>query len=314
MARDDFRPTASWTNLQLRAQTLKRLRAFFDARGFVEVETPVLSRDSVIDRHLDPLPVTLFDDPRTPAQGRTLYLQTSPEFGMKRLLAAGDAQAIYQITRAFRGAEQGSQHNPEFTMLEWYRVGDDYRAGMNLLAELASEMFGVPDVRRITYREAFQKYAGVDPLAEAADAIDPSEREFQLDVLLTSQIQPQLGQDRPAILFDYPANQAALAQVRHEDGIALAERFELYFQGVELANGYHELLAPEVLRERNRQHNQERAADQKYTLPEDSRLLDAMEHGLPACSGCALGVDRLVMLLAGASSIQDVIAFPIDRA
>lgn len=314
MSRDDFRPTASWTNLQLRAQTLKRLRAFFDARGFVEVETPVLSHDTVIDRHLDPLPVTLFDDPRTPAQGRTLYLQTSPEFGMKRLLAAGEATAIYQITRAFRGAEQGSQHNPEFTMLEWYRVGDDYRAGMNLLAELAGEMFGVPDVTRITYREAFQKYAGVDPLAESPEAADPSEREFQLDVLLTSQIQPQLGQDRPAILYDYPANQAALAQVRHEDGIALAERFELYFQGVELANGYHELLAPEVLRERNRQHNQERAADQKYMLPEESRLLDAMEHGLPACSGCALGVDRLVMLLAGASSIQDVIAFPIDRA
>ncbi len=314
MSRDDFRPTASWTNLQLRAQTLKRLRAFFDARGFVEVETPVLSHDSVIDRHLDPLPVTLFEDPRTPAQGRTLYLQTSPEFGMKRLLAAGDAQAIYQITRAFRGAEQGSQHNPEFTMLEWYRVGDDYRAGMNLLAELAGEMFGVPDVTRITYREAFQKYAGVDPLAETPAGVGPSEREFQLDVLLTSQIQPQLGQDRPAILYDYPTSQAALAQVRHEDGIALAERFELYYQGVELANGYHELLAPEVLRERNRLHNQERAADQKYMLPEESRLLDAMEHGLPACSGCALGVDRLVMLLAGASSIQDVIAFPIDRA
>lgn len=330
MSRDDFRPTASWTNLKLRAQTLKRLRAFFDARGFVEVETPVLSHDTVIDRHLDPLPVTLFDDPRTLAQGRTLYLQTSPEFGMKRLLAAGEAQAIYQITRAFRGAEQGSQHNPEFTMLEWYRVGDDYRAGMNLLAELAGEMFGAPDVARITYREAFQKYVGVDPFTTPVDQfyfvaarngqMFPAltslgfDRDDWLNALTETVVIPQLGAGLPVVLCDYPASQSALAQTRQAGDVDVAERFELFFQGVELANGYHELLAPEVLRERNRQHNQERAADQKYTLPEESRLLDAMEHGLPACSGCALGVDRLVMLLAGASSIQDVIAFPIDRA
>jgi lysyl-tRNA synthetase class 2 len=310
MPRDDFRPTASWQNLKLRASVLQRLRAFFDSRGFVEVETPLLSHDTVIDRHLDPLPVTLFADPRDVTRGPTLFLQTSPEFGMKRLLAAGEAQAIYQITRAFRGAEQGSQHNPEFTMLEWYRVGDDYAAGMNLLADLATDIFRAGEVERLTCREAFVRYAGVDPLAEPMT----DEREVELDVLLTSQVQPQLGQAAPTIIYDYPASQSALAQVRATPTGSVAERFELYYRGVELANGYHELLDPDALRERNRVNNAARLADGKQALPEESRLLAAMQHGLPACSGCALGVDRLVMLLAGASSLQDVIAFPIDRA
>lgn len=310
MGRNDFRPTASWHNLQLRAETLKRLRAFFDSRGFIEVETPVLSHDTVIDRHLDPIPVTLFDDPRELTKGRTLYLQTSPEFGMKRLLAAGDATAVYQITRAFRGAEVGSQHNPEFTMLEWYRVGDDYDAGMELLADLAQAIFRSSKVERYTWREAFQRFAGVDvTIGETTD-----ERELELDILLATLVQPNLGQQVPAILCDYPASQAALAKTRAESTGEVAERFELYYRGVELANGYHELLDPAALRERNSASNAARQRDGKATLPEESRLLAAMEHGLPSCSGCALGVDRLVMLLAEASSIQEVIAFPIDRA
>ena len=308
---DDWCPSANVEAIRLRAHVNATVRAFFAARDVLEVETPILSQAGNTDPNIASF--SLEFGGHVDAGPRQRWLRTSPEFPLKRLLAAGLGDC-YELGRVFRDGEAGGRHNPEFTMLEWYRVGDDYRAGMNLLAELAGEMFGVSEVMRITYREAFQKYAGVDPLAELPASVDPSEREFQLDVLLTSQIQPQLGQGRPAILYDYPANQAALAQVRQEGGIALAERFELYCQGVELANGYHELLAPEVLRERNRLHNQERAADQKYTLPEESRLLDAMEHGLPACSGCALGVDRLVMLLAGTSSIQDVIAFPIDRA
>ena len=303
----DFLPTAPWHNLVLRAQTLQRLRAFFDKRGFIEVETPLLSHDTVIDRHLDPLQVTLFDDPRDVSTGPTLYLQTSPEFGMKRLLATGDAQAIYQITRAFRGAERGSQHNPEFTMLEWYRVGDDYEAGMNLLAELAQEMFYKECVERITFAEAVKRHAAVD-LAKSKLS------DWDLDLLLTQRVQPHLGQSDPTILHDYPADQAALAQTSVRHGQLVAERFELYVRGVELANGYHELLDPAVLNQRNLTNNAARASENKSPLPVESRLLKAMQHGLPACSGCALGVDRLVMLLANSVEIQDVMAFPIERA
>lgn len=307
MSAADFRPTAPWPNLVLRAQTLRRLRAFFDARGFIEVETPILSHDTVIDRHLDPLQVTLFDDPRDVARGPTLYLQTSPEFGMKRLLAAGSALAIYQITRAFRGAERGSLHNHEFTMLEWYRVGDDYAAGMNLLAELTQAIFAVPEVERLTFAEALRQHGQVDLAASQLD-------DWELDRLLVQQVQPRLGARMPTILHDYPADQAALARTSLRDGRQIAERFELYVRGVELANGYHELLDPAVLRERNRASNAARATDGKQRLPEESRLLDAMQHGLPPCAGCALGVDRLVMLLAGTSDIADVIAFPSERA
>lgn len=305
MSQSDFRPTAPWQNLQLRAETLKRLRAFFDARGFIEVETPILSHDTVIDRHLDPLPVTLFTDPRHPTVGPTLYLQTSPEFGMKRLLAAGDAKAIYQITKVFRGAERGTWHNPEFTMLEWYRVGDDYTAGMNLLAELACELFAAQAVERITYAEAFERYADLD--LRTAKLTDVEE-----DIALATRVQPQLGQTAPTILYDYPASQAALARVRAAEQVA--ERFELFVRGVELANGYHELLEVEPLIQRNRANNLQRQADGKHILPQESRLLAAMRHGLPACAGCALGVDRLVMLLAGAKSIEEVLAFPVERA
>ncbi len=303
----DFLPTAPWHNLVLRAQTLQRLRAFFDNHGFIEVETPLLSHDTVIDRHLDPLQVTLFDDPRDVSTGPTLYLQTSPEFGMKRLLATGDAKAIYQITRAFRGAERGSQHNPEFTMLEWYRVGDDYAAGMNLLAELAQEIFNAQRVERITFAEAVKKHAAVDlATSELTD--------WDLDLLLTQRVQPQLGQGDPTILHDYPADQAALAQTSDRHGQLVAERFELYVRGVDLANGYHELLDPAVLNQRNLTNNAARSSDGKSPLPLESRLLNAMQHGLPACAGCALGVDRLVMLLANSVEIQDVMAFPIERA
>lgn len=316
----DFAPSASLAMLRRRAELLKQVRRFFDERGFFEVETPVLSRDTVVDRHLDPLSVTLFADVRQPGVGEKLWLQTSPEFGMKRLLAAG-AKAIYQITRAFRGGEIGALHNAEFTMVEWYRVGDDYEAGMRLLAELASEIFGGGEVERLTFREAFVRYAGIDPDGELdVEALGRLEacptnadRDVILDYLHTTRVEPMLGRERPTILYDYPASQSALARVR-EGEPPVAERFELYYRGVELANGYHELLDPAVLRQRNRENNKLRAADGKYTLPEGSRLLDAMEQGLPACSGCALGFDRLVMVATGAKTVQEVIAFPVERA
>lgn len=325
-ASDDFGPTASWAVLRLRADLLRRLRTFFDSRGFLEVETPLLSADVVVDRNLDPLSVILFDDPREPSTGPRRWLQTSPEFGMKRLLAAG-AQAIYQITRAFRGGEFGALHNPEFTMLEWYRVGDDYQAGMELLAELARETLNATSVERLTYRQAFLDRLQLDPLAapvhdlaSAARRLDPhapdypaTDRDSWLNFLLAVGVEPHLGFQRPTILYDYPASQAALALVRH-DAQPVAERYELYVRGVELANGYHELLDPQALRVRNAVQNEQRVAEGRPRLPESSRLLDAMEAGLPPCSGVALGFDRLVMVAAGATRLSEVMAFTSDRA
>jgi lysyl-tRNA synthetase class 2 len=315
----DYLPTASLDMLRLRAEVLHRLRRFFNGRGFLEVETPLLSHDTVVDRHLDPIPVTLFANPEQPDMGPRLWLQTSPEFGMKRLLAAG-ATAIYQISKAFRGGREiGPLHNPEFTMVEWYRVGDDYEAGRQLLAELAAAVMGMGPVEQVTYREAFERYAGFDPLdPDKTMPLPPgmpadADRDLILDAYLSSAVGPRLGTNAPVILYDFPASQSALARVRPGHP-PVAERFELYYRGLELANGYHELLDASVLRQRNRQNNIGREHDRKYPLPEDSRLLMAMDRGLPASSGCALGLDRLVMAMTGASSIQEVLAFPIDRA
>jgi lysyl-tRNA synthetase class 2 len=237
---------------------------------------------------------------------------------MKRLLAAG-ATAIYQIGRAFRGGEVGPLHNPEFTMVEWYRAGDDYGAGMRLLSELAEHVLGTLPAERLTYRDAFLRHAGFDPFSGPMPANllgglpDGCDQHLALDYILTRYVEPYLGRERPTILHDYPADQAALARLRPEEP-PVAERFELYIHGVELANGYHELLDAQVLRQRNRENNLLRQADGKPKLPEDSRLLEAMDHGLPASSGCALGFDRLVLIATGASSLAEVMAFPIERA
>jgi lysyl-tRNA synthetase class 2 len=322
----DFRPIASWSTLQLRAELLARTRRFFAERGFLEVETPLLSADVVVDRYLEPLAVTLPTDPRRPAEGRAMWLQTSPEFAMKRLLAGG-AEAIYQITRAFRAGEAGPLHNPEFTIVEWYRRGDSMADGMQLLSDLAEELLQLGPAERISYANAFETHAGVDAhratleqlrdVAErrgirASESFAGADRDNWLNLLLAELVEPNLGRERPTILFHYPASHAALARV--DGNPPVAERFELYVRGIELANGYHELTDAETLRTRNREANRMRAAEGKPPLPEESRLLAAMEHGLPECTGVALGFDRVVMLAAGAPSLRDVMAFPIDRA
>jgi lysyl-tRNA synthetase class 2 len=320
----DFRPTADWQRLRLRAQLLARTRAFFAERGFLEVETPLVSADTVVDRHLDPLAVILPDDPRRPDAGRRMWLQTSPEFGMKRLLAAG-GEAIYQITRAFRAAEAGALHNPEFTIVEWYRRGDSMAGGMQLLSELAVALLGTPPAEQVSYADAFRLHVGIDPHAARVEELEPLarywgigvaggglDRDGWLNVLLSHLVEPQLGHAAPTILFDYPASQAALARVEGDPPVA--RRFELYVRGVELANGYYELVDPGELRARAVAENRLRAADGKPALPEESRLLAAMEHGMGESTGVALGFDRLVMLAAGADSLAEVMAFPIDRA
>lgn len=324
----DFLPTASWENLRRRAELMQRLRAFFVDAGFLEVETPMLSADIVVDRHLDPF-VTHYQVPGAldDQAGKTLWLQTSPEAAMKRLMAAG-GEAIFQVTRSFRNRERGRLHNPEFTLIEWYRRGDGLEAGMQLLGELTQTLLDVPRVDRITYAEAFQQYLEIDPhqadvaqLSAAAErlniAVPPGfeneDRDSWLQLLLADRIEPQLGAEAPTILYDYPASQAALAKVRPGPP-AVAERFELYYRGIELANGFHELLDAEVLRQRMEIENSQRVADGKTMLPGPQRLLAAMDAGLPNCCGVALGFDRVVMLAVGAESIDEVIPFPIERA
>jgi lysyl-tRNA synthetase class 2 len=318
----NWQPTASLQRLAQRAALLKRLRRFFDERGFLEVETPLLGRSTVVDRYIEPIAVPPFAMPGEDALERTSagwFLQTSPEATMKRLLAAG-ASAIYQVTRSFRAGERGRLHNPEFTIVEWYRVGDDYDRGMALLDELADAMLERGRATRIAYRHAFAEHAGLDPaeatlaeLQSAASAPDDSDRDGLLNRLWAARVEPHLGHGQPAIVFDWPASLAALARVRQEDW-PVAERFELYVDGVELANGYHELVDADELERRTRHANEARRSDGKPTLGEPTALLDAMRAGLPPATGVALGFDRLAMVALGAATIDEVVAFPANRA
>ncbi len=225
-----------------------------------------MSHDTVIDRYLDPISVRKSDVTNERTRDELLWLQTSPEFGMKRLLAAG-ADSIYQITRAFRAAEAGARHNPEFTMLEWYRVGDSMQAAINFLAEFAESILKRTQTTKITYRDAFQQFANLDPFTASLDEFqtivkhnkieldsitaERFDRDGWLNLILGCIVEPCLGVGQPTIVYDWPASQAALAVVREEE-FPVAERFELYVDGFELANGYHELLDPQELEQRNR--------------------------------------------------------------
>jgi lysyl-tRNA synthetase class 2 len=321
----DFEPTASLENLARRAELLQHVRRFFDERGFLEVTTPLLSRDTVVDRHLEPFRVTVFADPRTPSRGPTWFLQTSPEFHMKRLMAAG-ATAIYQINQVFRAGEVGLHHNLEFTMLEWYRVGDDMRAAMDLLALFIETVADTPPTQRLSYQQAFQQVLGIDPFSASLPELRrvaehrsgdvfarSTDRDELLDWLLATRIAPLLGTSHPTIVFDFPENHAALAKIRRGD-VNLAERFELVYRGIELANGYHELCSADELRLRIRQTNDLRREDGREALPAESRLLAAMDAGLPACSGVAVGFDRLAMLVLAEEKLEMVVPFGFKNA
>ncbi|QEG37513.1 EF-P lysine aminoacylase EpmA [Bythopirellula goksoeyrii] len=304
--------------LQQRSELLRKLRKFFFDRDFIEVETPLLSSEIIPELHIEPMALSR-DATRHPA-----FLQASPELHMKRLIAEG-LSSIFQVTRSFRAGESGQLHNPEFTLVEWYRAGDDMQAGMTFLDELCQSLLGTPPARRISYSEAFHSMLSICPhtatskqLANCAEHHEVSipadmpttDRDEWLNLLLAARIEPKLGLDSPTILYDYPASQAALAKLAtRDDGTQVAERFELYFQGVELANGYHELTDSAELRGRLTQVNQHREADSRLALPLPESLLAAMELGLPDSSGCALGFDRLVMLAVGAKSIGDVMAY-----
>lgn len=312
----DWRPSADIHALRLRSSVLRTVRAYFDSQRVLEVETPALGSHTVTDPSIES--IVAHD-----RSGRTWFLQTSPEFAMKRLLAAGSG-SIYQITRAYRSGEHGRHHDIQFSILEWYRVGYDHLLLMEDVDALLDEVLGPQTSRRMTFREAFIRHLGLDPFtattAQLHDACETrgfssraatASRDECLDYLLAVAVQPALGPGR-VYLLDYPASQAALARVRAGPP-RVAERFELYVDGIEIANGYHELQDAVELRRRMRNDTEMRRGSGRMRVEVDDRLLAAHAAGLPACAGVAMGLDRLVMLAGGYRTLHDVLAFPSDR-
>jgi len=310
-----WQPTASIAVLRERARLLAATRAFFARHGVLEVTTPVLGRSGPRDVHLSLV------EARFPGrQDATWYLQPSPESAMKRLLAAGSGP-IFQIGPAFRAGERGVRHNPEFTMLEWYRPGFTLAQLADEVDALLGELLALAPARRVRYRDVFQAQVGLDPmsaanveLAAAAQraglrAHAPTDRDELLDLLFSHGVEPALGPGAVHVT-QFPASQAAMARVA--DGVA--QRLEVYLNGVELANGYEELTDAAEQRRRFDEQDAARAARALPRPPLDEELLAALEHGMPPGCGIALGMDRLVMLATGAHSIDEVIAFPLERA
>jgi len=314
-----WRPAAKPAVLRERAALLATLRQFFADRGVLEVETPLLARHGVTDPNIEAYRVP---DPRN-AGAR--FLQTSPEYAMKRLVAAC-GEPVYQICKAFREGEAGSRHNPEFSLLEWYRPGFDHHGLMAEVAELVTGCLGSRPLQKFGYRELFLERLRIDPFsATVADLeqlarrhLDPGDlagdRDLWLDLLMSHVLQPGLGAGTLCFVYDYPPSQAALARIDRRDGIDVGQRFELFVDGMELANGYYELTDPREQRRRFEADNTLRRARGQAELPVDDDLLAALEHGLPACSGVALGIDRLLMLKTGATDISEVLAFDWERA
>ncbi len=321
-----WRAEASREILLERALMLKSIRAFFDARAVVEVETPLLSHYSTTDPHLDSL--------RSNFREQACYLNTSPEYAMKRLLA-GNPQAIYQICKAFRDDELGPNHNPEFTLLEWYRPGYDMQRLMAELAELVEMLCRnsetEPTFAYLSYQQAFENVTSFDPhqvtsgqcyqfalsngveIPQGLTADD--DVDDWLDWILTQRVLPAFDRDSFTFLYDYPASQCALAKIAdNENHVAVAKRFELFFGEAELANGFFELTDADEQLYRFRQENLRREQAGKAPACIDENLIAALTHGLPECSGVAVGLDRLLMVLSGAKKIDQVLSFSWDRS
>lgn len=325
MKPDDWRPVADLAVIRQRAAMLARIRAWFAAEGILEVQTPLLSACAASDPQIESIIAQ-------PARGEPMYLHTSPEFPMKRLLAAGVGDC-YQIAAVFRDGESGRLHNPEFTLIEWYRLGCDAAALERDVDRLLRAAIGalrtLAPSRHLSYREAIAACCGLDcavagpaeiAAALAARGVVPVDstdwdRDAWLDLLMGAVVGPALGRDGPVFVRDYPASQAALARLRDDgDGWPVAERFELYLDGAELANGFRELGDALEQRHRFEQDQQWRRRRAQRVAPLDERLLAALESGLPDCAGVALGFDRLLMVALNLPSIGAVMAFPADRA
>jgi lysyl-tRNA synthetase class 2 len=317
----DWAASASWQSLQQRSQTLNDIRRFFHERNVLEVDTPVLMSGGSTDLFLDSLTANV-----TTIEGtKELYLQTSPEFALKRLLAT-HGQSIFQIAKCFRDGEAGRRHNPEFTMLEWYRMGFTFDQLIDEVADLVGVLLNRSKRRVLSYREVFKQYLGIDPLLADHAALnalcidktgcDMSEESEAscLDLLMSHEVEPHLGRDELTFVYDFPASQAALSKIEMKDGVAVARRFELYVEGSELANGYDELLDSEEQAKRFEQDNILRDQFGKPVIRHDEKLIDALAYGQLAgqqvtCCGVALGIERLLMIQHSYEDIADVMSF-----
>ncbi len=301
--------------LQHRAQLMKRIREFMAQRNILEVDTPVLNSAGVTDPNIG----NLITEPGQLDRGAIMYLGTSPEFYMKRLLAEG-CGPIYQLCKVFRDDPAARLHQPEFTMLEWYRPGFDH---MELMGEIDELLYclGIPGSEKYEYRETFLSQLQIDPFTCSIEELsgcalasgfndDSAGRDILLDYLFSHRVIPGLGTDKPFFIYHYPASQAALAKISNSTP-AYAERFELFYRGMELANGFHELTDAAEQRERFEKENRERVSRGEAEITIDQLLLEALEKGLPACAGVAVGVDRLLMTMLDKQHIKDVMSFPI---
>jgi len=318
---NDWQPTASIEALQVRARLYAMIRRFFSERGVLEVETPILSTAGNTDPNIESFRLHF-----SRAGEIQRWLRTSPEFALKRLVAAGIG-SCYELGRVFRNGELGRMHNPEFSMLEWYRVGWTHHQLMDECAELVKEALRLAgrsaSVRETSFRHLYQEHLGLDPLTASEAELraplavfdiraDGLSRDDWLDLLMTHLIQPSFPDNRILLIYDYPKSQAALARIRQGD-VPVAERFELFLGPIELANGYHELNDPIEQRERFDRDLSQRRKRNTALPPVDERLLAALPT-LPDCAGVALGVDRLLAAMLGSDQIADAIAFPFDRA
>jgi lysyl-tRNA synthetase class 2 len=306
-----MKTTCDISQLKFRSQVINQIRRFFAERNVLEVETPLLCSSTATDPHIQSFSVKKY--PR--------YLQTSPEFAMKRLLAAGSG-AIFQICKAFRDDEIGRLHNPEFTILEWYQPGFSHCDLMQEVDDLLQLILNTEPGEEFTYQQIFMKYLNLNPhrstIAELQDCahahhltIDSHEydKDTWLQLLMTHIVEPQLGNHRPTFVYDFPASQSALAKIRFGENL-VAERFEVYVHGIELANGYHELTNANEQRQRFISDlTQRQKLGYDNAMPIDEKLLSALASGFPDCAGVALGVDRLVMLAAKVKSIAETMSF-----
>lgn len=322
IAMNEWKSSSSIQNLLKRSKIINELRQFFIERGFLEVETPILSEFSVTDIHLS----TFSTDFLAPFadKSKKLYLITSPEYHMKRLLAENSGP-IFQICKVFRNEEAGKRHNPEFTMLEWYRPFFDMYRLINEVDDLLQQVLDCPPAESLSYQFAFQEYIGLDPLsaetsmlaakAKKCGLIDAEnqDRDTLLQFLFGELVETQIGKNCPTVIYHFPRSQAALAQISPEDH-RVAERFEFYYKGLELANGFNELIDANEQLKRFEQDNLQR--EQLGLAPQeiDYRFIAALKAGMPNSAGVALGIDRLVMLALSATHIREVISFAVDNA
>lgn len=320
-----WQPSTTQKTLKYRAEFLAKIRSFFAERKVMEVETSLLSHGTVTDVHLEAFQCHF--DHTSSGEREALYLQTSPEFAMKRLLASGSG-CIYQMCKAFRHEAQGRYHNPEFTMLEWYRVGFDMHQLIDEVDALLQHLLSVLPCRRLSYRDAFLQYLSIDIFEVSVSELkaeiekqglagDWLEQETSIDTLLqflfSMCIEPKLVGDNATCIYHFPATQASLARINNDDP-RLSERFEFYHQGVELANGFHELSNAQEQRQRFVADNLTRKQMSIDEKPIDERFLAALSQGLPDCAGVALGVDRLLMLATDAKTITEVIPFTTESS